>query len=49
MGRIKLAIRSYDKALAISPENIDALLNKGTALHSAVKNMMKQWNAMMQF
>lgn len=35
MGRMKLAIRSYNKALKISPQNTDALLNKGTALHSS--------------
>jgi len=37
MGRLKLAIRSYDKALVVSPDNLDALLNKGTALHSDQK------------
>ncbi len=37
MGRLKLAIRSYDKALTISPDNLDALLNKGSALHSDQK------------
>ena len=35
MGRFKLAVRSYDKALLISPDSLDALLNKGSALHSA--------------
>jgi len=34
MGKLKLAIRSYNKAF-VSPQNIDALLNKGTALHSS--------------
>ena len=33
LGRIKLAIRSYDKALAISPDNLDVLINKGSAFH----------------
>ena len=37
MGKLKLAIRSYDKALDISPDNIDALLNKGSTLHSDEK------------
>jgi tetratricopeptide (TPR) repeat protein len=37
MGRLKLAIRSYDKVLAISPDNLDALLNKGATLHSDQK------------
>jgi tetratricopeptide (TPR) repeat protein len=28
-----LAIRSYDKALDVSPDNIDVLVNKGSAFH----------------
>ena len=32
-----LAIRCYDKALSLSPKNLDALLNKGSAFHSAQK------------
>ena len=34
MGRIKLAIKHFDRALKVSPKNLDALLNKGAALHS---------------
>ena len=37
MGKFKLAIYSYDKALTISPDNLDALLNKGATLHSTQK------------
>jgi len=33
LGRIKSAIRSYDKALDISSNNLDALINKGSAFH----------------
>ena len=33
LGRIKLSIRSFNKALQLSPKNIDALINKGSALH----------------
>ena len=37
MGKTKRAICSYDKALAIAPDNLNALLNKGAALHSNQK------------
>ena len=37
MGKLKLAIRCYDKVLDISPEHLDALLNKGATLHSDQK------------
>ena len=37
MGRLKQAVRAYDKALLISPNFLDALLNKGAALHSDEK------------
>ncbi|MCH1549404.1 MAG: tetratricopeptide repeat protein, partial [Nitrosopumilus sp.] len=33
LGRIKLAIKCFEEVLGISPNNIDALINKGSALH----------------
>ncbi|NIP62641.1 MAG: tetratricopeptide repeat protein, partial [Nitrosopumilaceae archaeon] len=29
----KSAVKCYDKALAVRPDSIDALVNKGSALH----------------
>src|SRR3989304_5328902 len=37
IGRFKQSLTLYDKALKINPKNLDALINKGTALHSLGK------------
>jgi len=45
LGQIKSAISYFDKALSISPCNLDALINKGSAFHLK-KTIWKQFLVM---